>query len=626
MDPNAALPPKPVLYWDRDCDFCRRWADRWRQATGESTDYEVVQSAPAHVVEAAGGLPPEHIVLAQTDGTLLTGAEAALAALAPHSLRARFFLALHRTIPPVRAVSEASYRFVAEQRPFFAALTKLLWGPGAIASSYQVSGWILPRAIGLVFLSAFVSLWLQIDGLAGSRGILPVGEQLAAAENHFRNNGGMAQAWMTMPSFLWWGASDAHLHAWLAVGTAASLLLGLGIVPALSALVAWACYLSFAATVPVFLNFQWDALLLEAGLLAALYVPWRRYLARGASEPSRWGRLLVWWLLFRLMFESGVVKLYGYNADGVNAWLDGTALDFHYFTQPIPVWASWWAGQLPAWFQRISLYGTFFIELVLPFFIFAPRRLRMVAFWGVALLMVLIMATGHYGFFNLLTLALCLALVDDQSWPARVRSFFASGKSRPLPNLQRALVPWLAAAILVPTAITLLMVLRLCPPAWIGPVLGPVAPFRSTNSYGLFSVMTVERPEITVEASEDGVNWVAYRFPYKMDAADNTLPFFMPHMPRLDWQMWFAALEYRERGQPPNWMMPLLARLQEGSPEVKGLLSPGGAADLTPRLFRLRLDLLEFASPEERSASGRVWTSQPLPQYTIQGELQPRPR
>jgi hypothetical protein len=100
----------------------------------------------------------------------------------------------------------------------------------------------------------------------------------------------------------------------------------------------------------------------------------------------------------------------------------------------------------------------------------------------------------------------------------------------------------------------------------------------------------------------------------------------MPHMPRLDWQMWFAALEYRERGEPPGWIMPLLARLQAGSPEVKGLLSRGGAAEFEPRFFRLRLDLLEFTSPSERKLTGHVWKAEPLPAYTIEGALQPTTR
>lgn len=617
---------KPVLYWDRDCNFCRRWAERWRLATGESTEYEVIQGAPAAVIEAAGGLPPERIVLARPDGTLATGAEAALETLAPHSVRARAALALYRRVPAFRGTSEACYRFVARHRSSFAALTNFLWGSGSLACRYSISGWIFPRAIGLVFLCAFLSLWVQIDGLAGSRGILPVAEQLAAADAHFGKMGGSLQKWMTIPSLLWFGSSDTHLHVWLAVGTAASVLLMLGLIPTASALAAWACYLSFASAVPVFLNFQWDALLLEAGFLTALYVPWRAYLARGRSEPSRLGRLLVWWLLFRLMFESGVVKLYGYNAEGLNAWLAGSALDFHHFTQPIPVWTSWWAAQLPGWLQRLSLLAVFAIELVLPFFIFGPRRLRMAAFWGFALLMLLIMATGHYGFFNWLTLALCLSLIDDASWPLLVHRLLGVPQTRTIPTIQRRLLPWAAAIILIPTTMTLLMVLRIAPPSWTGPVLGPFAAFRSTNSYGLFSVMTVERPEITIESSTDGVVWEPYRFRYKMNPSESSLPFFMPHMPRLDWQMWFAALEYRESGRPPGWIMSLLARLQEGSPDVKGLLLPSGATEISPRMFRLRLDLLQFTEPAEHRQSGRVWRAQPLPEYTIQGALEPAAR
>lgn len=597
--------------------------ERWREVTGDSVGYEVIQTAPQHIIEAAGGLPPRRMVLMRGDGSLTTGAEAALTALAPHSLRARWLLGLYHALPPFAMTCEAAYRLVATHRGIAGFFTRMLWGADTSTPHYSISGWLFPRAMGLVFLAAFLSLGTQIDGLAGSHGILPVGGHLAAAENYFHNAGRPHGAWLSLPSLLWLGHSDASLHAVLATGITASLLLVLGFMPALSALVAWACYLSFVSTVPVWLAFQWDTLLLEAGLLTALYVPWRRFLARGGSEPSRWGRLLVWWLLFRLMFEAGVVKLHGYDTNGVNTWLNGTALNFHYFTQPIPTWTSWWAAQLPAWFQRISLAGVFAIELVLPLLIFGPRRMRMTAFWGFALLMILIMGTGNYGFFNLLTLTLCLSLVDDASWPRTLR-ILLSGTPRksPLPRIQRRIVPWASAILLVPATCALFMVLRVCPRELAVTIMRPFLPLMSTNSYGLFSVMTTERPEITIEASPDGITWEPYHFRYKMDAAKTSLPFFAPHMPRLDWMMWFAALEYRASGRPPAWMMPLLQRLQEDSPPVKALLLPGGAADLTPRYFRLKLDLLRFTTPGERRTSGMAWKATPLPADTIEGSLQ----
>jgi predicted DCC family thiol-disulfide oxidoreductase YuxK len=619
-------PRRPILYWDGDCGFCRRWVERWRATTGDSVEYRTLQGAPAAVLEAAGGEELERIVLQQTDGSLLTGAGAALTSLAPHDTDARRALGAYRRLPFFRAVAEACYAWVAGHRVFCARMTGLLWGRTTEKPTYALAGWLFPRLIGAIFLSAFVSLWVQIDGLAGSGGILPVAAHLEAVTAHFAADNQPGRAYARFPSLLWFGASDIMLHVWLAVGAGASLLLMAGLWPALAAFAAWACYLSFAATIPVFLDFQWDALLLETGFLVAFFAPWIRYLGPRTAAPARLARLLVWWLLFRLMFESGVVKLHGFDAAGRNTWLDGTALDFHYFTQPIPVWLSWWFAQLPAWFHRLSLWVVFFVELVLPFFMFGPRRLRLTAFWGFSLLMLLIMASGHYGFFNLLTIALGVTLIDDASWPRGLRRLFrgdrqANGQPARAERIKRRILPFVAAVLVVLTTAQLLLVLRWASPATLGPVLGPFAPFRSANAYGLFSVMTTERPEITIEASTDGVVWEPYRFRWKMEEDDTRLPFFMPHMPRLDWQMWFAALEYRASGQPPAWIMPLLGRLQEMSPAVLGLLGPGGAAEMEPAFFRLRLDDFRFADPPTHRSTERYWQVRPLPPYTIEGRL-----
>lgn len=619
-DPNRP----PVLYWDGDCGFCRRWVDRWRATTGDAVEYRTLQGAPPAVRAAAGGERLERIVLVRADGSLLTGAAAALTSLAAHDTDARWMLALYRRLPVFRSVAEAGYRWTAAHRRFCAKVTSLLWGRSTEKPAYRLSGWIFPRLVGAVFLGAFISLWVQIDGLCGSRGILPVAAQLEAVTAHFVEAGRPALAYAQFPSLLWFGAGDRMLHVWLAVGTLASLLLVLGRWPAVGAGAAWAVYLSFATVIPVFLDFQWDALLLETGWLLVFFVPWTRSLRLGSAAPARLARLLVWWLLFRLMFESGLVKLHGFDATGRNAWLDGTALDFHYFTQPIPVWVSWWMAQLPSWLHRLSLWAVFFVELVLPFFIWGPRRLRMAAFWGISLLMLLIMATGHYGFFNLLTLALAVTLIDDASWPGVLRRRLANrdpGPDTRAERLKRKVLPWMAVLLVLITTAQLLMVLRWASPATLGPALAPFAPFRSANSYGLFSVMTTSRPEIGIEASTDGVVWEPYVFRWKMEATDPSMPFAGPHMPRLDWQMWFAALEYRSSGRPPPWVLALLARLQERSPPVLALLEPGGATEIAPRFFRLRLDDYRFTTPDMRRAGGSYWQAAPLPAYTIEGAL-----
>jgi hypothetical protein len=168
--------------------------------------------------------------------------------------------------------------------------------------------------------------------------------------------------------------------------------------------------------------------------------------------------------------------------------------------------------------------------------------------------------------------------------------------------------------------VQLLLVLRWLPVENAGKILGPVAPLRSINSYGLFSVMTTERPEITIETSSDGVNWTPVSFRYKPQADKSCLPLFLPHMPRLDWQMWFAALEMRATGQPPAWFVPLLLRLHSPTGSSQSLLenNPTGSP---PQYFRLSLDLMTFTSPEERRNLGRIWNSAPQPEFTIEGRF-----
>ena len=622
MQPEAR---RPVLYWDGDCGFCRKWVDRWKESSGEAVVYRTIQQAPPEIVTAAGGDPPQQIVLESPNGNLLTGAHAALEALQNAGPSARVLLRIYERAPIFRAIADSIYRWIAGHRTVCAALTRGLWGDSTLQPTYQISGWLFPRLIGAVFASAFISLWVQVDGLCGSQGLLPVAAQLDAVRTHFDVAGNASAMFWQMPSLLWLGASDRMLHVWLAVGTFSSFLLMLGRFPAISAFVSWACYLSFAATVPVFLNFQWDALLLETGLLVCLYVPWQARLRAGESAPSRLGRLLVWWLLFRLMFESAVVKLFGYDASGYNAWIAGTALDFHYFTQPIPVFTSWWFAQLPGWFHPLSLIAVFFIELVLPFIIAGPRRLRMAAFWGFSALMILIIASGHYGFFNLLTIALCVTLIDDKSWPKRVQRW-VERNTRPAPTrtgkAHKVILALLATLIFFITTAQLLSVLRLITPAASYRIGAPFAALRSANSYGLFSVMTTERPEITIECSKDGRSWEPYRFRWKMSPDSNSMPFLLPHMPRLDWQMWFAALEFRATGQLPAWLIPLLEKLEHQSAPVLDLLAPDSPQLAAPVYFRVRLDLLEFTTPAERRETGKIWKSKPLPEFTIEGQLQ----
>jgi len=233
---------------------------------------------------------------------------------------------------------------------------------------------------------------------------------------------------------------------------------GSGSGPLLLAL--WTLYLSLASVAGDFLWFQWDGLLLETAIVAALVAPWRRW--SRLSDPLPPPRAAVWlvrWLLFRLVFSSAVVKL----ASGDPTWRSLTALSCHYETQPLPPWTAWYAHQLPGWFQNLSTLAMFGIEGLVPFLVFAPRRPRFFAAGAIAFLQVLILVTGNYGIFNWLTLVLCIVLLDDAVWPSWLRRWAGAEGAAVAVTAPREPPNRRAARWAVGIVATSLFVLGLCP-------------------------------------------------------------------------------------------------------------------------------------------------------------------
>jgi hypothetical protein len=462
------------------------------------------------------------------------------------------------------------------------------------------------RLLGAVYLVAFLSLWVQAEGLIGSRGILPIRELLDLA----RERVGASRYWV-LPTVFWITDADGALHVVCAAGTLLSLAALLGRARALVMLGLWALYLSLAVAGEDFLSFQWDALLLEAGLLAVLLAP-RGILRR---HPAPAPLLIIWmyrWLLFRLMFGSGVVKL----RSGDPTWRSLTALEYHYETQPLPTWIGFYAHHLPARVHMTSAAVLFVIELLLPLLIWLPppwRRLPLVGFIG---FQILIAATGNYAFFNILTIALCVFLADPGLLPRRWPPVAEPGPPASLfgswPRM--VLVPFVAVVALVSALQFTEATLGVGLP-WPSPAIGlarAISPLRSVNSYGLFAVMTTTRPEIVIEGSDDGEAWRAYELRYKPGDVRRRPGFVAPHQPRLDWQMWFAALGGCD--QSP-WLRPLFQRLREGSPPVLGLLGSNPFPDRPPRYVRALLYDYHFADLDTHRRTGEWW------QRRLEGEF-----
>ena len=469
------------------------------------------------------------------------------------------------------------------------------------------------RLLGVVYLVAFASLWVQVHGLVGSGGILPVGEFLERAGSVLGDG-----AWLRVPTFCWLNSGDAALDIQCGLGVALALALLAGAAPAAASAGLWALYLSLFTAGQEFLAFQWDLLLLETGFLAILWSPatWRPQWVWPA--PSRAVLWLLRWLQFRLMFSSGFVKL----ASGDPAWRDLRALDFHYETQPLPSWTSWYVHHLPEWFHSSEVLGTFAIELIVPFAIFAGRRARLGAASAFALLQVAIAATGNYGYFNLLVLLLCVPLLDDGCFrrlagrvakvpPARQLESGPGARWGRLSWKHPVTLPVLLLLLLSSVQLAATIGLPVSRPSLLAETRRALGPFRLSSSYGLFAVMTTERPEIVVEGSMDGEHWRVYEFKWKPGYPGRAPGFVAPHMPRLDWQMWFAALRSYQ-GAP--WFERLLARLLQGSPEVAGLMESSPFP--RPRYVRALLYDYRFTDRQERGESGNWWRRRLLGAYS----------
>jgi lipase maturation factor 1 len=607
----ASRPPKPLMVFDGECHFCGLWIKRWRQTTGDAIDYFPFQDPT--IARGFPELPREKfetaVHLIEPDGSVYHGAEAAFRALAKNPA-SKFALDWYEASPFFARSTEAFYRFVAKNRPLFSWLTRIGWGQHTERQEHFLVRGIFLRGLGLIYLVAFLSLSSQIIGLVGSNGIEPAGEFLTRAKGYFVTRGVEADRFHQLPTLCWFNASDGFLRFQCAAGVALAVTLLIGIAPALCLFLLWLVYLSLCCVGGVFLGFQWDALLLETGLFAIFLAP-RSWLPRGwkKSPPPRISLWLLRWLLFRLMFQSGVTKLV-YDDP---TWSDFTALTFHYETQPLPTWIAWHVHQLPAWFHELSCAVMYAIEIAVPFLFLAPRRLRIFGAVATVLFQLLIGLTGNYTFFNLLTILLCVPLLDDfalqRFTPRALRRFLAthpSPSTNPRPAWRTRGLRIFAAFTVLVTTIEMFSNLH-----WINSWPKPleqlvlaVQPFRSLNHYGLFRVMTRPRYELIVEGSNDGATWLPYEFKWKPGDVKRRPRFVAPHQPRLDWQMWFAALS--EARQNP-WFVNFCVRLLQGSPEVLALLERNPFPDKPPRHIRaVRYDY-HFTTPAERRATGAWW-------------------
>jgi predicted DCC family thiol-disulfide oxidoreductase YuxK len=588
--------PRPTLIYDGDCGFCGYWARYWQKLTGERVAYRPYQEVASQYPAIALADFQRAVQYISSAGQRASAAEASFLTLS-HARGKGLWLWLYRKLPGFAPLAERAYAFTAAHRPAFFRISRFLWGRDYEPPRYELVSFLFLRGFGVIYLAAFLSFAVQAQGLIGSHGVLPLTELVDVVGASV----GRERFWL-MPMVFWWNSSDVAIQGVCWAGVVLSVLLIGNLLPRLALLLLYVLYLSLLYAGQAFMTYQWDTFLLEGGILALVLSM--------ARVPGIW---LLRWLLFRFMFMSGVVKL----LSGDPNWWNLSALSYHFLTQPLPTPLAWYAAHLSAPALKVATAAVFFIELVLPFLIFAPRRLRFCAAWGILLLQVGILVTGNYNWFNIQTMLLCLPLFDD----AALRKLLPPRVLRILPVPVADRPPPRAAAAVGAGVLTLLIVLCSLvemdmrfggnPPALAQAFDRFIEPLHLVSSYGLFAIMTTKRDEIIIEGSSDGTEWREYEFRYKPGDLARRPPWNVPHQPRLDWQMWFAALDDPRR---LPWFWRLLQRLLENEPSVTALLQKNPFPDKPPAYVRAWFYDYGFAD-DAAKARGMWWERQSLGPY-----------
>ncbi len=598
---------RAVVVWDGQCTFCRRWASRWYALTGNTFAWTTLQSqGDSLTIDRASLESALHLL--EPDGTHVQGAEAVFTIQSRGGVR-RWPLWLYRHVPGFKACTEWAYAWLANHRGGADRCSRAVLGKVEIPDTWLLTRRVFLRCMGLIYLGAFLSLGPQLPGLVGESGLQGVGAWIDALRTTAPEVG-----LMRVPTLQWFGGDGLLSATWI-VGAIGAVAMVLGLVPLLCAIVCWAAWLSLVTAAGVFTGYQWDVLLLEAGLLAVFWSPltWR-LTSPNVRRPSPLVRWVLILLLVKLMFLSGWVKLHS----GDLTWANDSALQYHFWTQPLPWCPAWIAAASPQWLLALLSKGMFVVELWVPWMLLLPRVPRLIGVVAIVLLQLGIAATGNYGYFNWLAIVLCLAAVDDAMllllWPRNARHRFTVGLRAAAPLFRRVVVGGACVFVLSISLIQLPWI----QPSMPAPVLQWTSlwqPWHIASNYGLFATMTTTRPELIIESSQDGETWTPYAFRYKPGPLDQPSPLCQPGMPRLDWQLWFDALSY-ERLFNAGILRPdtawnqfmsrqilpsLLRALANASGPVLDLLEAAPMGDTPPTWLRWSLWRYQFAD------TGSAW-------------------
>jgi hypothetical protein len=474
--------------------------------------------------------------------------------------------------------------------------------------TYLLTRWVLLRLLGFIYFIAFFSLTRQLGPLLGHDGLLPADHFL---ERVVASTGSRGAAFFRLPTlFLWLGASDGVLMAAATTGVVLSLAVCAGVTNALVQLALFALYLSFVHIGQIFYGYGWELQLVETGFLAVFLCPLRSIRPFASAPPPVVVLWLFRWLIFRIMLGAGLIKL-----RGDPCWRDLTCLVYHYETQPIPSPLSYLLHQLPRWVHVLGALFNHFVELVVPWFAFGPRRARHVAGVFLVLFQVILILSGNLSFLNWLTIVPAIACFDDGALgrllPARL--------TRRVKELAAGLSPSRAQQ---GAAIALGLVVFCLSVNPVGNMLSPgqamnasFDPFGLVNTYGAFGSVGRERYEVilqgtSAEAPDEAAEWLEYDLPCKPGDVRRRPCIITPYHYRLDWQIWFAAFgSYQDE----PWLVHFIYKLLRGDPGAQRLLAKNPFPGAPPRY--IRAELYRYAFTRIGDGSGAWWRRERVGEY-----------
>lgn len=460
------------------------------------------------------------------------------------------------------------------------------------AGDYAFAREVLQRGVAAIYVVAFLSTFAQFPALLGEHGLLPAPRFLARSG---------ARRQPTIFRFVRY--SDRLLRGMCATGTVLGIALVAGLpqlgppwVPLVCFLAMWAAYLSIVSVGQTFYAFGWESLLLEAGFTVA-------WLGSIETATPITVIVLIRWLVFRLEFGAGMIKM-----RGSREWRDLTALQFHHETQPMPGPFSRLAHLLPKRVHHLEVLGNHFAQLIVPWFLFAPQPVASIAAGLIVLTQLWLVVTGNFAWLNWLTIVLAFAAIDDRVVHAIIPAWPASDAPDGMPL-------WWGIPVLLVSALIVWLSWRPLRNLFSRHQLMNASfnRWHLVNAYGAFGTVTRERLEIVVEGTESEDpgkqgGWLAYEFRGKPGDPARRPRQFAPYHLRLDWLMWFLALGAPDGG----WFEALLRRLLEADRATLRLLRADPFEGRRPRWVRAVAYRYRFASREERGETGLIWMREPV--------------